>query len=422
MGISLTVVICLLTGSLSLQCASGNKGDNTPLNLTAYQGGLVTIHCKYPKAEGSSIQRFCKEDVKLDCLELISTHNAPITEKERYSLTYDKQHGVFNVTISQVALEDAGRYRCEVQKDSTTVYLTEINLQVINWDDIPTKTPSSDSGKNVKIDCPYPETHANNNKFLCKGQNPFSCDKLIQTTEEDRYVENGRFKIRDSSRQNYFYVYIRNLSSADSGVYWCGSDPTWQQTEFNKFLLSPEFLLGPGSGDTGKHIKSGLPRDATQEDQQPIQPEVKSSLEGLIGGIAGFLVLSLILVVVIVLFRNKIPRTQVCCGASGPSEQIRNTGQNSEGNHEEPQYEEIQEQKTSLGDTAQAVYTTVDLPTDQLHYTTISAHKDRVSDSTDEATLPDTNKMAARQTSPVVIYSPAVDQIVYSTVSMPGEQ
>lgn len=52
------------------------------------------------------------------------------------------------------------------------------------------------------------------------------CKKLIQTTEQDRYVSEGRFAIRDNQRVKYFYVTIKNVNTADSGTYWCGSDTT----------------------------------------------------------------------------------------------------------------------------------------------------------------------------------------------------
>lgn len=107
-----------------------------------------------------------------------------------------------------------------------------------DWGEIPSNKLTGLPGKIVTIACNYPVTHSNNTKFLCKGQNPFRCDILIETTEKDRDVTNNRFKIRDNVRKNYFYVYISNLSSADSGTYWCGSDGAWQQAEFNKTLLT----------------------------------------------------------------------------------------------------------------------------------------------------------------------------------------
>ncbi len=51
-------------------------------------------------------------------------------------------------------------------------------------------------------------------------------------------MDEGRFKIRDNKRLKYFYVNINNLSPADSGTYWCGSDKTWQHANHTKILLS----------------------------------------------------------------------------------------------------------------------------------------------------------------------------------------
>jgi len=50
-------------------------------------------------------------------------------------------------------------------------------------------------------------------------------------------VTKDRFSIRDNKRLKYFYVYINNVSTADSGTYWCGSDRKWDHAEVNKIHL-----------------------------------------------------------------------------------------------------------------------------------------------------------------------------------------
>lgn len=107
-----------------------------------------------------------------------------------------------------------------------------------DWDDIAEKTETYNAGASAHIKCSYPDNHENKEKFLCKGQNPLNCVKVIHTTEQDRDVDKGRFDIRDNRRLKYFYVNIRNLHTADSGTYWCGSDGTWQHDKYTKILLS----------------------------------------------------------------------------------------------------------------------------------------------------------------------------------------
>lgn len=86
--------------------------------------------------------------------------------------------------------------------------------------------------------CHYPDDHKSNEKFLCKGDDPFHCEDLIKTTEENKVVSNGRFSIRDNRRLMHFSVNIQNLGRVDSGTYWCGSDRKWQHDRFNKTLLT----------------------------------------------------------------------------------------------------------------------------------------------------------------------------------------
>lgn len=90
----------------------------------------------------------------------------------------------------------------------------------------------------AQIQCSYSDSHEGSDKFLCKGGNPVNCEELIHTTKQDRDADNGRFSIRDNKRKKYFYVHIRNLSTADSGTYWCGSDRTRQHAKYTKIHLS----------------------------------------------------------------------------------------------------------------------------------------------------------------------------------------
>ena len=98
-------------------------------------------------------------------------------------------------------------------------------------------TETHHTGETVQIKCSYPENHEHNEKFLCKGETPVDCKKLIQTKGQDRHGSEGRFAIRDNQRVKYFYVTIKNVNTDDSGTYWCGSD-TSQRAKSRKILLS----------------------------------------------------------------------------------------------------------------------------------------------------------------------------------------
>ncbi|XP_038569946.1 CMRF35-like molecule 8 isoform X2 [Micropterus salmoides] len=428
MMISWKVIIYFMTAGVSMLCVSGNKRgpvniacDNTPVSQTAHLGGSVTINCRYSRAEESYVRCLCREDENFHCKSLISAYTSDCTKKDRFSLIDNKQQGVYTVTISTLTLADAGRYQCAMERfnNSSTACLTRIDLQILNWDDIkPTTTKTSDSGDTVRISCSYPDIHENNQKFLCKGENPFNCEELIHTTVNDRDVVKGRFDIRDNRRMKYFYLSIKNVSTADSGTYWCGSDRTWQQDKYIKVLLSVaegHFISGKsGFPDPEAEPESAPGSKSSTRYESPNPPNI-----GMIAGVVVFSVLFLILVIVLILYRHKLPRTKEYSAARGSSED--NTGHSNEGDIREHHYDDIQmqNQQAGLGEALPSVYATVNLPVDQLHYASVRFQKD----TTDGNTLPVTSVCDSSSISwpQGATHPPAEEQILYSTLTYPEE-
>ncbi|XP_054460800.1 CMRF35-like molecule 5 isoform X2 [Anoplopoma fimbria] len=173
----------------------------------------------------------------------------------------------------------------------------------INYgDDITPVALNHRMGETAQIECTYPDSHENYEKFLCKGENPSNCDQLISTTAEERNVLKGRFDIRDNKRKKYFYVYINNLSTGDSGPYWCGSTRTGEHVGYTKFLLYVE---------DQKTRRLDLP--ALQTTESPTTRKVLHT--DLIAVVVVSLPLLLILVLVFILCKHRLPRIQVCCSA-----------------------------------------------------------------------------------------------------------
>ncbi|XP_038569949.1 uncharacterized protein LOC119899455 isoform X5 [Micropterus salmoides] len=389
MMISWKVIIYFMTAGVSMLCVSGNKRgpvniacDNTPVSQTAHLGGSVTINCRYSRAEESYVRCLCREDENFHCKSLISAYTSDCTKKDRFSLIDNKQQGVYTVTISTLTLADAGRYQCAMERfnNSSTACLTRIDLQILNWDDIkPTTTKTSDSGDTVRISCSYPDIHENNQKFLCKGENPFN---------------------------------------SDSGTYWCGSDRTWQQDKYIKVLLSVaegHFISGKsGFPDPEAEPESAPGSKSSTRYESPNPPNI-----GMIAGVVVFSVLFLILVIVLILYRHKLPRTKEYSAARGSSED--NTGHSNEGDIREHHYDDIQmqNQQAGLGEALPSVYATVNLPVDQLHYASVRFQKD----TTDGNTLPVTSVCDSSSISwpQGATHPPAEEQILYSTLTYPEE-
>ncbi|XP_028461894.1 polymeric immunoglobulin receptor-like isoform X2 [Perca flavescens] len=396
MRISLKVIMYLMTG------------DKPPVIQKARHGGSATIKCQYPRTEESNIKHFCREDGNFNCTNLISTVNSNHTILGRFSLTNDKRQGVYTVIISTLTQDDAGRYRCVMERaDSSTACLTKIHLHILNWDDITSKAINHAIGEAAQIRCLYPDSHNSNEKFLCKGENPSNCEELIHTSDQETDFSKGRFSIRD--RMKYFYVYIKNLSTEDSGSYWCGSSRMWEQAEVTKILLSV------AERRKTRESVMQLNDNAVTVNNSTDGPVTKDWL-ALVVAVVVCLVLILLLVLVLVLCRHNLP-----CKQEGSLEQRTSAAEHTtEENHGDHHFDEIQtgNLQASSEEALTSVYANVNLPADQLQYASVNF---RVGVSTDRNSLPGTNEISSNSTSQGVTHPSAAEQTVYSTVTKPGE-
>ncbi|XP_035023011.1 CMRF35-like molecule 8 [Hippoglossus stenolepis] len=378
--------ICLMTAVVSKLSVTGSKGEednmacvNAPVWHTAL-GDSVRINCTYLRTEESTVKHFYRENPDSEGTDLISTHTSPMTRKDRFSLTDNKEQGFYTVMISMPRQEDTGRYRCAKRtvNDNFTTCLTQIHLHIVNKNITPTATHT---GKAAKIKCPYPDSHENNTKYLCKGEDPLNCVELIQTTEGEINRVKGRFSIRDHQRLKYFNVNIENLSTADSGTYWCGSDRKWHNAAYTKINLSIDERRI-------KTKKSGL-QQTTAAPSSTTTLHDDTSDSGRIGITVAFLALLVTAGIVLTVFIHKLCRTQ-----GGSTMQSTNAGQNSEENHNDRVYEEIKErnQGASSGDTTLSVCALVNRPAEQLHYASVSFQQEAVTISTDRNPHPDTDQ------------------------------
>lgn len=85
------------------------------ITQTAYKTAKINITCEHA-GNKSNPKLFCKDDGSV-CMDMLSTNSSP-KSNGRFRLT-DSDSG-FNVSISDVSLEDAGVYWCGVKSDSHT--------------------------------------------------------------------------------------------------------------------------------------------------------------------------------------------------------------------------------------------------------------------------------------------------------------
>ncbi|XP_072566675.1 polymeric immunoglobulin receptor-like [Paramormyrops kingsleyae] len=71
----------------------------------------------------------------------------------------------------------------------------------------------------VTIQCSYDNIYQHQEKYWCKGSDWSSCSPKVRT---DQPMISGEMSIRDDHTKQVFTVTINNLTSWDSGYYWCG--------------------------------------------------------------------------------------------------------------------------------------------------------------------------------------------------------
>ncbi|MEQ2317069.1 hypothetical protein AMECASPLE_039002 [Ameca splendens] len=106
--------------------------NGTRVDQTAHVGESVSITCKYPQADKSSIRYFCRHAGNFTCTNIISAQHYNYTKLPRFSLTDDKQQGAYTVLIFTLTQEDAGKYQCALKTHNSITCLQDVLLHVLS--------------------------------------------------------------------------------------------------------------------------------------------------------------------------------------------------------------------------------------------------------------------------------------------------
>ncbi|CAI5650834.1 unnamed protein product [Oreochromis niloticus] len=220
-----------------------------PFNQTGYIAAKVTIRCDYPREENKSREMFFCKDNNSICEDIL-----PPQFHQKWIFTNNSQG--FNVSISNVSLQDKGVYWCGV-KLSNSYALKKIRLEVKS---ISGFTKSETVGKNFTFLCNYTQSEQSLTKFICKGDDPSACQTLANTNNTSK---NERFSMNDNKTQTNIIITVREVTANDSGTYWCGAEsPNKQHSDmfFSKlFLIVVSATSSPTTvSSTTVSLSSGL--------------------------------------------------------------------------------------------------------------------------------------------------------------------
>uniref|UniRef100_A0A8C8RWE3 Immunoglobulin domain-containing protein n=1 Tax=Pelusios castaneus TaxID=367368 RepID=A0A8C8RWE3_9SAUR len=77
-------------------------------------------------------------------------------------------------------------------------------------------------GGELTVRCWYARGYETYIKYWCRGTIQTSCHVVVQTSDSEAIVKQGRVSIRDIRTIYMFMVTMKNLTGGDSGIYWCG--------------------------------------------------------------------------------------------------------------------------------------------------------------------------------------------------------
>ncbi|XP_059181079.1 polymeric immunoglobulin receptor-like [Centropristis striata] len=201
----------LLPLCMSLSCVRGEL-----IHAYGYEGSSAQVSCPYPAGYESYDKYLCRNDCGSGDVLIITTE----AQKNRFSISDNRQQRVFTATISGLSRSDAGKYWCGVSRSGKDIY-TEVKLEVEQDSccDDSTKVQYYEESS-ASLTCPYESEYQNSLKFVCGGSRRSSCLQQAKVTSTSQHV--GQFRLTDDKRLKRFTVTISSLTQRNSGRYLCG--------------------------------------------------------------------------------------------------------------------------------------------------------------------------------------------------------
>ncbi|XP_031209325.1 CMRF35-like molecule 8 isoform X2 [Mastomys coucha] len=241
-------------------------------------------------------------------------------------------------------------------------------------------------GESLSVECQYEEEFKTKNKYWCRGSRLMLCKDIVKTTGSEE-ARSGRVTIKDHPENLTFTVTLKKLTLEDAGSYWCVVDiPLLDDvSKFTKIFgidksfkvelsVVPKKVLGPTLEipvvSTSLSTKSPTQGSITEGHHEYHKPEVLS-----LPVLLSVLALLLFLLVGASLLAWRMFQKRLVKADKHPelSQNLRQAAEQSES-----QYVNLQlhtwplREEPVLPSQVEVEYSTVALPQEELHYTSVA--------------------------------------------------
>ncbi|XP_031209324.1 CMRF35-like molecule 8 isoform X1 [Mastomys coucha] len=245
-------------------------------------------------------------------------------------------------------------------------------------------------GESLSVECQYEEEFKTKNKYWCRGSRLMLCKDIVKTTGSEE-ARSGRVTIKDHPENLTFTVTLKKLTLEDAGSYWCVVDiPLLDDvSKFTKIFgidksfkvelsVVPKKVLASSPGptleipvvSTSLSTKSPTQGSITEGHHEYHKPEVLS-----LPVLLSVLALLLFLLVGASLLAWRMFQKRLVKADKHPelSQNLRQAAEQSES-----QYVNLQlhtwplREEPVLPSQVEVEYSTVALPQEELHYTSVA--------------------------------------------------
>ncbi|XP_073763991.1 uncharacterized protein isoform X2 [Danio rerio] len=245
--------------------------------ITEYEGKSITFRTSYTEGFETNSKYFSRSDTFFSEKLVETSESNRWTTHGRFAIFDNTSAHVIIATILNLTMEDSGSYTVGVDVTLLPDYDAEIQLTVMRAKAQKTTTPrqrltttpqglttpsqrfatpslrlattsqrlatpskaflpkisraiTEYEGKSITFSTSYLESLETNSKYFSRSG--YFCEKLVETSESNRWTTHGRFAIFDNTSTHLITTTILNLTVEDSGLYIVAVDVTlWPDPE-----------------------------------------------------------------------------------------------------------------------------------------------------------------------------------------------